>query len=180
MAVINANCLAIYYYDSAGTTQPEAVEVTALPTGAVGSDKLYYDSNLDYLGFGDYVTDSFVEVTYTLAGAATSSTVDLTNAVEDVARNGTGGTIQQSTQEWSVSADGLIQDTNDAGETLMDIARKGHYVVVKFQMDKDGTDKEYIGIALIDNVSLSGGVDEISTYTVSLTGVNDLYKYTSA
>lgn len=179
MAVINANCIAIYFFDHDSTTQPETVEATELPsTATTGGNKLYHTSAKAFLGFGAYDTQ-WNEVTYTLAGAATSSSIDLTNTVEDVARNGTGGTIQESNQEWTVTCDGLIQDTNDAGETLMDIARDANYVIVKFQTDKDGTDVEYIGIALLDNVSLSGGVDEIATYTVSMTGVNDLYKYSA-
>jgi hypothetical protein len=58
----------------------------------------------------------------------------------------------------------------------MDIARNKYYVFVKFSIDKNGTKVDYVGQALIESVSLSGGVDEIATYSVSLTGVDALYK----
>ena len=58
----------------------------------------------------------------TLAGAATNSVVEVSNAVENVARDGSGGMLQETTQTFSVTADGLIQDANDTGTDIMKLA----------------------------------------------------------
>ena len=45
--------------------------------------------------------------------------------------------------------------------------------------DNDDNDENvsYIGQALIENVTLSGGFDETSTYSATLNGYGKLYKY---
>jgi predicted secreted protein len=43
--------------------------------------------------------------------------------------------------------------------------------------DDNDENVSYIGQALIESVSLSGGFDETSTYSVSLSGYGKLYKY---
>ena len=113
--------------------------------------------------------------TLTLAGAATNSVVEVSNAVENVARDGSGGMLQETTQTFSVTADGLIQDTNDTGTDIMKMAIDKDYVVVKWSVGESGSEVEFAGQALIDTVTLTGSVDEIATYSVSLTGVDDIY-----
>jgi len=190
MAVINANCLAIYY-DSDNSQNKTAVlfpysDTASAATAAdvdysaaivADEDATSGEVNI-FRGYGSIVhsTDTFTATDLTLAGAATSTNLELTNSVENVARDGEGGTLQESTQDWSLTADGLIQVSPDAGVDLMDIARNKYYVFVKFSIDKNGTKVDYVGQALIESVSLSGGVDEIATYSVSLTGVDALYK----
>jgi hypothetical protein len=177
MAVINANCVGIYYYDGASTNKTPVNVVTQLPTASSGSNEIYVTSTNDYLGFGDGNGTGFTEVTYTLAGAATSSSIELTNTNEPVCRDGVGGTIEDGDQSWTINAEGLIQDLSDSAVDLMDIARDNHYVVVKWSVDKNGLDTEYISQGRIDNITLTGGVDEIATYSATISGTDDIWKY---
>lgn len=181
MSVLNANCLAIYYHGS-GSSEKYTVlndyDTLAAAESGVGAsvtDNIIVDTNNSaFLGFGsiNHSTDTFTATALTLAAAATTSTLEVTNAVEDVARDGEGGTLQESILSWSVSADGLVKASNDSGEDILDLARDKKYVVIKFEIDEI----DYYGQALIDNVSISGNVDEIATYSVSLTGIDELYK----
>jgi hypothetical protein len=190
MAVVNANCLAIYYDSVNSQTKAKVLgpyaDIAAFeassPANAnrilvVNEDATSGENNI-YIGYGSVGSSTFVdrEEFLELVGAATSSTLDLTNSVEVVARDGEGGTLQESTQDWSLSADGLIQVSDDAGVNLLDLARNKYYVIVKFSIDKNGTTTDYYGQALLESVQLSGGVDEIATYSVSMTGVDALLK----
>ena len=191
MAVVNANCLAIYYdsvnsqskakvYAPYATEQGFEADYPSLTASAVivaNADATSGENNI-LIEYGSMTSGSFTSrlSDLVLVGAATSSTLDLTNAVEVVARDGEGGTLQESTQDWSLSADGLIQVDDDAGVSLLDLARNKYYVIVKFSIDKNGTTTDYYGQVLLDSVSLSGGVDEIATYSVSMTGVDALLK----
>lgn len=176
MSVLNANCLAIYYHGSGSTSKytvdSSFADLTEVAAGGDASLTLFTTGTNTFLGFGTVSGGVFTAATLTLAAAATSSTLDVTNTVEDVARDGSGGTLQESEVTWSVSADGLVQSSDDSGEDLLDLARDKKYVLIKFEID----DIEYYGQVLIDNVSVTGSVDEIATYTVSLTGVDELYK----
>lgn len=188
MAVINANCLAIYY-DSQNSQSKATVlgpyastaEFTAT-TPADGSNIILADDDASsgerniFTAYGSVSSSVWTEYSLTLAGAATTSSVDLSNTVDNVARDGSGGVLQQATQEWSLTADGLIESSGDAGESLMDLARNKYYVFVKFSIDKNGVPTDYVGQGIIDSVTLSGGVDEIATYSVSITGVDALFK----
>lgn len=181
MSVLNANCLAIYFHGSGSenkyTVLNDYDSITEAESGVstdVSDNLIVATDNSTFLGFGSIVaaTDTFTETALTLAAAATTSTIDFSNTVEDVARDGSGGTLQQSDNSWTVSCDGLVKATNDTGEDFLDLARDGKYVIVKFDVD----DLSYVGQALIDNVSITGNVDEIATYSVSLTGIDELYK----
>lgn len=178
MSVLNANCLAIYF-DGTGSTSKytvnnEYADLTAADAGEDTADLSIYvtPNKRTFIAFASYSGGTRTDGTLTLAAAATSSTLDLSNAVEDVARDGSGGTLQESETSWSISADGLVKATGDTGEDFLDLARDNKYVLVKFEVD----DLDYYGQALIDNVSVTGAVDEIATYSISLTGVDELYK----
>lgn len=187
MALINANALAVYYIDG-GSTSPLDVQVTTDLLAANVSDT---DGNIDlfvtsadvFLGAG--TTDGSTNVDesdFTLAAAATSSTLDFSNSLEEVvSRDGSGAStknIVSSAQDWSVSADGLLQDTGDTAVALTDLARDGKYVIVKFATGTASGSVQYVGQALLESASMTGGVDEIATYSVSLSGHGKLYKYT--
>jgi predicted secreted protein len=178
MSVLNANCLAIYF-DGTGSTSKYTVnndyaDLTAVNAGVTDAGLTIYvtPDKRTFITFASYSSGTGTAGTLTLAAAATSSTLDLSNAVEDVARDGSGGTLQESETSWSISADGLVKGTDDTGEDFLDLARDNKYVLLKFEID----DVLYFGQALIDNVSVTGAVDEIATYSISLTGVDELYK----
>ncbi len=187
MALINANCLGVYYIDG-GSTSPLDVQVTTDLTAANVSDTesaidLFVTSADVFLGAGTTDGNSNVtESTFVLAAAATNSSLDFSNSLEEiVTRDGTCGStknIVSSAQDWSVAADGLLQDTSDTGVALTDIARDGEYVVIKFATGAGTGAVQYVGQGLIENVTLSGGVDEIATYSATITGHGKLYKYT--
>jgi len=167
MAVINANCVAIYYLEGSSSKRTVSTATSgSYPTGAI------------ILSGGQFVGVASGASTLedlTLAGAATNSVIEVSNAVENVARDGEGGMLQESTQTFSVQADGLIQDSNDTGTDIMKMAIDKDYVVVKWSVGESGSEVEFAGQALIDTVTLTGSVDEIATYSVSLTGVDDIY-----
>lgn len=176
MSVLNANCLAIYYHGSGSTNKYTVdnsfADLTAVAAGGDADLTIFSTGTNTFLGFGSVSSATFTSETLTLAAAATTSTLDLSNTVEDVARDGSGGTLQESETSWTMQADGLVKSVDDSGEDLLDLARDNKYVFVRFEVD----DLDYVGQALIDNVSITGNVDEIATYSVSLTGVDTLYK----
>jgi len=192
MAVINANNLAIYY-DSVNAQEKAKLafpyaSTSALTSAAIGNfakvivadeDANSGEVNL-FIAYGALSGtngDTFTSTSLTLVGAATNSTLDLSNSIEDVSRDGDGGTLQESIQEWSLQADGLIEDENDAGESLLDMARNKYYAFVKFSIDKGGSEPvDYYGQVLLESVQVTGGVDEIATYSVTMRGVDNLLK----
>jgi len=117
--------------------------------------------------------DTFTVVSPTLLAAATSSTLDISNEINDVARDaGQGGVIQEKDNSFSISAEGLVESiVTDTGRTLVDIANQGDYVIVKFTLDNTTS---YVGKALIDSISITGSVDETATYSVTFAGVDSL------
>lgn len=174
MAVINANCVAIYYLEGSSSKRTVDIEDN---TSTV-TDAFTINSSGEFRGVASDATGTFYELT--IAGAATNSVIEVSNAVENVARDGSGGMLQESTQTWSVTADGLIQDSNDTGTDIFQMAIDKDYVVVKWSVGEEGSETEYAGQALIESVSLSGAVDEIATYNVQLTGVDEIYPVASA
>ena len=72
--------------------------------------------------------------------------------------------------------------------SLMDIARKSEYILVRFALDvteKDTAGSQenyvnYIGQGIIESVSITGGFDDTATYSVTVRGYGKLYKYVNA
>lgn len=213
MALLNANFMGLYALNALGTS-PYTIGVGA-DIAAAESDawtKLGSTSGYAILVNGnddvyesDVTTDAPAIVIQTsatahtaaslnLLAAATSTSLDLNNAqTEVVARDGACGSetfLVSGAQDWSLQADGLIQTgsiSGYGGMTLMDTARKGQYVLVRFvlnnqAMSADADNDEnvsYIGQALVENVNISGGFDDISTYSVTLNGYGKLYKFSA-
>jgi predicted secreted protein len=193
MATISANALGVYTVASPQTSPLEVIE-SATVTGATvpagytdGDYAIIVDTNNDWVGLGKVASSAFIDATDTdlaIMSAATSLSVEASNTVnETVAHNGTGGSttyIVGGAMSWSMSIDGLL-DLSPVGQgssvTIMDAARAKYYVVTKFDT---GTNVQYIGQALIDSVSFSGGVDDIATYSASFSGNGDLFKYTES
>ena len=139
-------------------------------------------------------SSNFTGMDLNLVAAATNTSLDLSNSqTEVVARDGSCGSetfIVSGAQNWSLQADGLIQSGAVSGYgamSLMDIARKSEYVFVRFVLNNQSMDDSadndenvsYIGQALVENVTISGGFDETQTYSCTLNGYGKLYKYQS-
>lgn len=124
-----------------------------------------------------------------LLAAATSTSLEASNTINEVAaRNGTGGStnyIASGSLSWTVSIDGLLDISAATGSavTLTDVARNQQYVHVEFDTDvSTGNDQstiKYVGQALISSITMTGGVDDIATYSCTLQGYGDLYKQTT-
>lgn len=191
-SILNANNLAVYHIDTNSGEKPFTFQVGSgvtwtsssddgnIATAMSGSADGFYlikDNNGQFLTAGTYDdgASTFTSSGFTILAAATSSTLDISNEINDVARDaGQGGVIQEKDNTFTVSAEGLIEAiTTDTGRTLVDIANEGDYVVVRFYLDSNDA---YVGIGLIDSISLTGTVDETATYSVTFAGVDSLIK----
>lgn len=193
MPTISSNSLGVYFLSGGTTSALEVVESASAPTAnntALADDQIYigvssadgsffgiYDNGTGVSGFAE-ITDNTTE--FPLLAAATSTTLETSNSItETAARNGAGAStnyVAAGALAWSMSIDGLLDlSTAGAGSSvnIMDAAREQYYVLVKFDT---GTDTEYLGQAVIDSISITGGVDDIATYSASFTGFGKLYK----
>ena len=213
MALLNANYLGLYgFADSGQTTAYRVEDGTVLATvqgdfegnaaaGAYGmlvnGSNLWEDdqvANVPAIGYNDPVNGWTNDVaSLQLLAAATSTTLDLSNSVDEVVARGaqceSETYIIGGAQSWSLSADGLIQDVISSSQmgatTLMDIARESEYILVRFVLDVTKKDEagsqenyvNYIGQGIIESVSITGGFDDTATYSVSIRGYGKLYRY---
>jgi hypothetical protein len=195
MATINSNNLGVFAYDAAMTTPLAILDTTdaisALidsdcPTGVAIGDKFMVVNGTAFTGIAERATAAAAPIDrtsdLTLVALATSSSLESSVAVnETAARNGSGGStnfIASGAMSWSTSVDGLLDVAGATGSaiTVMDAARSKNYMIVKFDIAEGGSNTFYAGQVLIDSVSISGGVDDIATYSASFTGYGDLYK----
>lgn len=191
MSTISSNALGIYTLGS-GITSPLVIVVegafsTSVPadvsTGeywvSVTSGGAFNAIGLNTAGVGSDATASLA-----LLSATTSSTLDASATINEVAaRNGSGGStnyIASGAFSWNMSVDGLLDLSSGSGSstTLMDAARNQQFVICKFTTDTAAGANEafYVGQSLVESVSMTGGVDDLSTYNASLKGYGDLYK----
>ena len=188
-SILNANSLAVYHIDTnsddkpltfvtASTTDADIqtdIQGTTIPAGFY----IIKTAAGEFTAAGTVVGVASQAVwtrsSFSILAAATSSTLDISNEINDVARDaGQGGVIQEKENSFSISAEGLMEAiANDTGRTLVDIANDGEYVIVRFYLD---TNDAYVGVALIDSISLTGAVDETATYSVTFAGVDNLIK----
>lgn len=202
MATLASNQLGIYAIDGGSTSPLQIYEGTVTDTGTSLSDGkvLVHDSNNDFVGFATASsgTLSALNVAATdLLAAATTTTLDASNTINEVAaRDGVGSStnyIASGAFSYTFSIDGLIDltaNTNgDTGSpvTLLDLAKDSKYVLVRFTTkigdDSLGNDAgvvSYVGQALIESCSLTGGVDDIATYSATFRGYGKLYKEIAA
>ena len=195
MATINSNSLGVYALDTAQTSPLAILDttdaMTALvdgdcPSGVAVGDHFMVIDGTAFTGIAKRVTGgaapSDETANLTLVALATTSSLEATNSInETAARNGSGGSsnfIASGAMTWSTSVDGLLDVAGATGSaiTVMDAARSKNYMIVKFDIDEGAANTFYAGQALIDSVSISGGVDDIATYSSSLSGYGDLYK----
>lgn len=186
----------------------ETTSVTAdTPTTVASGEKVIVldSTSKDFLGFATGGADSNAAMTALnmaatdLCAAATTTTMDASNTINEVAaRNGVGGStnyIASGAFSWNFSVDGLIDLTPPVGSdgdtgtpiTIIDLAKESKYVLVRFatKIGEDGLGNDsgvvsYLGQALIESASLTGGVDDIATYSATFRGYGDLYKEIAA
>lgn len=198
MATINSNSLGVYSLDTTQTSPLEILDTTDamgdlvasdVPSGVATGDYFMVVNGGTFTGIAKRSTatpegaPSDETDQLTLVALATSSTLEATNTInETAARDGLGGStnfIASGAMSWSTSVDGLLDVASQSGSaiTVMDAARDKNYLIAKFNIEEgSGANTFYAGQTLIDSVSITGGVDDIATYSVSLTGYGDLYK----
>lgn len=195
MATINSNSLGVYALDSTQTSPLAVLDTTTaiasltdanVPAGVAVGDHFLVVNGSAFVGIAKRAASSAAPTNQTsslsLVALATSSSLEATNSInETAARNGSGGStnyIASGAMSWSTSVDGLLDVAGATGSaiTVMDAARSKNYMIVKFDIDEGASNTFYAGQALIDSVSISGGVDDIATYSASLSGYGDLYK----
>ena len=210
MALLNANYMGLYALNKdttsaftigVGSTEANATSDAWTKLGEAAGSAILVNSDDDVyekssspaiVNVTSASASDFTGMSLNLLAAATSTSLDLSNAqTEVVARDGSCSSetyVVAGAQNWSLQCDGLIQTGAVSGYgamNLMDFARKSYYVIVRFVLnnekmdDNDDNDENvsYIGQALIENVTLSGGFDETSTYSATLNGYGKLYKY---
>jgi hypothetical protein len=202
MATLASNQLGIYAIDGGSTSPLQLFEGAVNATGTSLSDGkvLVHDSSNDFVGFATASGGDLTALSVTAAdllAAATTTTLDASNTINEVAaRDGVGSStnyIASGAFSYTFSIDGLIDltaNTNgDTGSpvTLLDLAKDSKYVLVRFTTkigdDSLGNDAgvvSYVGQALIESCSLTGGVDDIATYSATFRGYGKLYKEIAA
>lgn len=204
MANISSNKLGVFLIEPGSTSPLEVltssnstfagVTDAALDTaGLVATDYAYVlKSDKSFLGLGKVqASGSDLEIVVTtdtpvVLAAATSTSLEASNTINEVAaRDGSGSSknfIASGALSWNVSVDGLLDISGSTGSavSLTDAAAAQKYVHVEFDTDVSAGDDQstvkYVGQALIGSVTLSGGVDDIATYSATLQGYGDLYK----
>lgn len=196
MATINSNSLAVYALDSALTSPLEVVtssDVTTVTDAslaalglAIGDYFICINASGDFLAIGERNTGGGTALDSTsnlsLVALATSSSLETQVSInETAARNGSGGStnyIASGAMSWTVSVDGLLDVSGGTGSavTLMDAAKSKNYMIVKFEVDEGVLQTFYAGQTVISSINISGGVDDIATYSTSLQGYGELYK----
>lgn len=198
MAIIRSKVLGLYVLDTVqGITNPfivgdgntlDAAAADAVSNGASVGDNFIAVNDDSYLGFaviggsaGSYTGTALTGV-FNLALAATNTTMDISNSVNEiVARDGQGGSetyIVSGAQSWSFSADGFLTDaTGDNAHDMWSSSSGSKYVIVRFDTDVTQNSRVYVGQGLIESFSLSGGFDDNVTYSVTVNGYGKLYSY---
>jgi hypothetical protein len=204
MATLASNQLGIYAIDGGSTSPLEVVTADvgdANPSGISENDKvILVDSSGDFNGFATAGASNLAALSMAatdLLAAATTTTLDASNTINEVAaRDGVGSStnyIASGAFSYTFSIDGLIDLTSNSGGdtgspiTLIDLAKDSKYVLVRFTTkigdDSLGNDAgvvSYVGQALIESCSLTGGVDDIATYSATFRGYGKLYKEIAA
>jgi len=203
MATLASNQIGVYFVGTDQTSPLEVYSSTTAPTsnpdGVSDGDHFIWYNTTDQEFGGLYLGASSISGAETigasqLLAAATSTSLDASNTINEVAaRNGEGGStnyIASGAFSWNFTIDGLIDLTANAGGdtgspvTILDAAKDSYYVLVRFttKVGADGNGDDggvvsYVGQALIETATLTGGVDDIATYSATFRGYGDLYKF---
>ncbi len=188
--VLNANNLKVSILDANVTDKPLSftssnntdttdalVKASMVSASAVSGTYIVKNLNGTFNRYGVFDASgsgTFTSTSSAALAAATSSTLDFSNSITDVARDGSGGVLQELDKSFTITAEGLVQNlASESGRNLIDVASAGEYLVLEFDLDNNTT---YAGLALIDTISISGTVDEIATYSATFAGIDDLLK----
>jgi len=229
MALLNANYMGLYVYETQQTTPYTVHVTTANETSASDAVEHAWDnvsgiSNNDFLFIvksnaydlwegsppdgtanrpligtiqGTGATSSGFtwagDANFSLLAAATNTSIDVSRAIDEVVAKGAQCESETYTtvgaSSWTVSCDGLVQDAVGAGQygasAMLDIARDKKYVIVRFVMDVtdvDGTagnenQVNYWGQGFIESINLAGSYDSTQTYTATVRGYGNLYRW---
>jgi hypothetical protein len=191
MSTVSSNAMGVYALNGVVTAPLVIVEEasfsTTVPTG-VGTGEYWISKTsagvFNSIGLNTAGTGSDATSDLVLLAATTSSTLDASSTINEVAaRNGSGAStnyIASGAFSWNMNVDGLLDLTAGSGSatTIVDAARNQQFVICKFTTDTNAGTNEafYIGQALVESASLTGGVDDLSTYSAGLKGYGDLYK----
>lgn len=191
MSTISSNAMGIYALNGNVTSPLVVVEEasfsTTVPAGVATTEywlSVTATGEFNAIGLNTASVGSDATSALVLLSATTSSTLDASSTINEVAaRNGSGGStnyIASGAFSWNMSVDGLLDLSTGSGSatTLIDAARAQQFVICKFTTDTAAGTNEafYVGQSLLESVSATGGVDDLSTYSASLKGYGDLYK----
>lgn len=229
MALLNANYMGLYVYETQQTTPYTVHVTTANETTAADAVEHAWD-NVSGIGDNDFlfiVKSNAYDVweglspdgtvnrpligtiqgtgstssgftwagdnNFSLLAAATNTSIDVSRAIDEVVAKGTQCESETYTtvgaSSWSVSCDGLVQDAIGADQygasAMLDIARDKKYVIVRFVMDvtdANGTNGDenqvnYWGQGFIESINLTGSYDSTQTYTATVRGYGNLYRW---
>ena len=189
--VIASNSVGVYVLDTPQTSPiltltGTSVTTTNAPAGSTAGQYYFVKTSAGaYLGIGKVVTAGSplanAAADLTLVGAATSTSIEASSTISEVAaRTGIGTSqmfISSGASTWSSSIDGLIyvDDATYEGTpiTAIDAAVGKFFVILQFTV---ATNEGYVGQGLIETASITAAVDDISTYSVSIKGYGDLIK----
>jgi hypothetical protein len=180
--------MGVYMVSTGTPTALRVIEATSFATAVAPNDMLVAERCLvvtpsgTALGVGiklssdpDIANDNS---SLALFAAATQSTIDASSSTaETVARDGNGASVSyvvSGASAWNVSAEGLLDlvSGSGTGKTVLDAALDKLYVVVKFEA---GPGLFYMGQGVIESAQISGGVDDMATYSATIKGYGKLY-----
>lgn len=197
MATINSNCLGLYAFSTGSGSPLEVLDTTEttitnildseVPAGVAEGEYFLVVNGDVFTGIGERAAAAanVIDATSSLSlmALATSSSLETSNSItETAARDGSCGStnyIASGALSWTMSVDGLLDVAGGTGSaiTVLDAARAKYYLIGKFEIAEGGTATTfYAGQTIIDSVTLTGGVDDIATYSASLSGYGSLYK----
>lgn len=189
MAVTNSNILGVYVLDGSTSTSAYTVITGAGTTpasadfGSADATNVLFVASDGTAEFGSWTESgtTWTPATLNLMGCATNTSMDISNSIDEtVCRDGSGNStrhIVSGATSWTVAVDGLLGDDGVNGHDVVSLATGKYYVIVRFadNVTDAAYGTSYIGQALVESANISGGVDDITTYNVSLSGQGNLY-----
>lgn len=104
-------------------------------------------------------------------GATLSRSVD---TLETTSKNTEGfKDFEYSFKEWSIEADGLLVDGDEAFNALEEAFMNSEKVLVQMAFPSG---KQYKGLAVISEIPIEAPYDDMATYSVTLQGAGKLEK----